>query len=251
MPPIDLFTNAAINPVKASAVTAETSSPRHDEGSNPSASTTTSNAAANYPQAQPGIAAVPAPTAAASRYAPASVQPTSTATSELPHAPQPGAFPAPYPSSNILPPPKTGEAYVQPPRIEAAPSPQYYPPQMQVPPPTTPYRAQPTASTTSTTKTPMSTYPVVFPTSQYEAGRQSTVEGPPGYSQNPYASDLTPEQRRASDAMVEEGGLGRSENTSGVTSLGVDAWATAKNWAQKAGERISEVETEVWKRINK
>lgn len=252
MPPINVFTNAAINPVKASTVTPETSSsPGQDGGSNPPASRTTSNSEAKYPPAPPGIAAVSGPTTAASGYASTFVQATSTVTLELPHAPQPGAFPMPFSSSNIVPSPKTGGAYVQRQRTEAAPTPQCYHGEMHVPPPTTPYRAQPIASTTSSTTTPLSSHTVPFPTSQYEDGRrQSSLEGPPGYSQDPYAADLSAEQRQAID-IIDSDGRSSDKASTGMTCSGGDAWTTAKNWALKAGEKLSEAETEVWKRINK
>lgn len=75
-----------------------------------------------------------------------------------------------------------------------------------------------------------------------------------GYLQNPYASNFSADQRRA-----QEGGdsptLGNygSENKSTTAAFGVDpesVWNTAKKWAQTAGEKVSEAEAEVWKRIN-
>lgn len=234
MPPINLFKDSAINANIASAVTSQSENPQHGTAS---AATTTSQAAPPYPAARPGVAAVPAPTAAAQRFAPAAIQPTPTRTSEqpFPASPQPGAVSLPPNTPrNIPPPPKAGQT------TTPQPTSSHPPPQMSIPPPTTGYL--PPTSSTSTTTVPSSSYPVSLPTSQYENGRQS-LEGPPGYTQNPYASDLTPDQRRAQDTLQSDRG---SEGTDGPS-----VWDTARQWAQKAGEKISEAESEVWKRVNK
>lgn len=259
MPPINLFKDSAINANKASAVTPQTASPQ-DAAASPAVPTTsttgTSQGSPSYPAARPGAPAMPAPTAAAQRFTPVIMQPTPTATSQqpFPPAPQPGAVPVPLstsvrPKGSIPPPPKAGETMIPPSRTESAQSSQHYPQQMSIPPPTTNYI--PPTSSTRTTTMPLSSYPVPLPTSQYEHGPRQSLDGPPGYQQNPYASDLTPDQRRAQDAL---GGDRDDESTSGMTSLGADAqsvWDTAKQWAQKAGGKLSEAESEVWKRVNK
>lgn len=246
MPPINVFTNSAINPEKASGVTPQTAGDSGQLGgvpSNPPPATTTYEASpasypAPYPAAQPGASAMPAPTGAAQRYAPQTAQPTPTTTSQPPPpGPQPGAFPVP--SNRIPPPPKAGEA------MPNIPTPQYYPPQMHMPPPTTTHAGQPPASSTSTTTNTSSAYPVPL---------QANYDGPPGYQQNPYAVDLTPDQRRAQEASSSLGGYGGNESTGDMSSLAADAqnmWDTAKQWAAKAGEKLSEAENEVWKRVNK
>jgi len=72
-----------------------------------------------------------------------------------------------------------------------------------------------------------------------------------GYVQNPYASNFSAEQRRAQDSV----NLGSYEHdkSSTTAAFGVDpesVWNTAKAWASTAGKKISEVESEVWKRVN-
>ena len=121
---------------------------------------------------------------------------------------------------------------------------------MAVPPPTSPYRAQPPSSSTSTTTKASSTYPVPVSAPEYGAPRQS-LEHPPGYQQNVHASELTPEQRHAQDVgnASDLGGYDRSEAVGGID--GESIWNTAKRYAQTAGEKLSEAETEVWRRINK
>jgi len=254
MPPINLFKNSAINANNASAVTPQTASPKNVTPS-PALTTASTTGASSYPAARPGAPAVPAPTAAAQRFTPAAIQPTPTTTSQQPFspAPQPGAVPVPLsnsarPKSTIPPPPKAGESYILPSRTETVP-PSHYPRQMYFPPPTTSYN--PPSSSTSTSTVPLSSYPVSLPTSQYEQGAGQSLDGPPGYQQNPYASDLTLDQRRAQDAFV---GDSDSSSTTGTTSLAEDAagvWDTAKQWAQKVGEKTSELESEVWKRVSK
>jgi len=228
MPPIDLFTNAGINPNQATTAAADSA----QHAANESTSSTTNTTP--YPAARPGAAAMPAPTAAAQSYAPPSIQPTPTTTSSFPPTPQPGATPL----TSIPPPPTAGRAFVQP-----APT-TTYPSQMYIPPPTAAYGAQPPASSTSTTTTP--SYPVPLPISH--------LENPVGYTQNKYASDLTPDQRSAQQASLSSSDYGRNESTGDTSSLAMDAqnaWDTAKSWAKKAGETLSEAESEVWKRVNK
>jgi hypothetical protein len=82
--------------------------------------------------------------------------------------------------------------------------------------------------------------------SSTEIPRRS-LEHPPGYQQNVYASEPTSDQRRAQEANITRlGAQGTSENVEGLDFLN-----TAKKWAQQAGAKISEVEAEVWRKINK
>jgi hypothetical protein len=75
-----------------------------------------------------------------------------------------------------------------------------------------------------------------------------------GYVQNPYASNFSAEQRRAQDVQGSANlGSHEHENSSTTAAFGVDpegVWNTAKAWASTAGEKLSEVESEVWKRVN-
>lgn len=75
-----------------------------------------------------------------------------------------------------------------------------------------------------------------------------------GYVQNPYASNFSAEQRRARDVQ-NSANLGSYEHDkpSDTAAFGVDpegVWNTAKAWASTAGKKLSEVESEVWKRVN-
>jgi hypothetical protein len=75
-----------------------------------------------------------------------------------------------------------------------------------------------------------------------------------GYVQNPYTSNFSAEQRRAQD-VHDSANLGSYEHdkASTTTAFGADpegAWNTAKAWASTAGKKLSEAESEVWKRLN-
>ena len=251
---IPIYTQSPINVSKAPGATPQTAAPVTQTtpfAPNPApAITTTSSSTPSYPPAQPGATA-PAPTAAAQRYAPVQPTPTTKMDNEGPPAPQPGAVPTPPSRSDIPPPPKVGETY-QPPAPSSMPRP--YPPQMSIPPPISAYGAQPPTSSTRTANVPPSAYPAPIQ-GDYEAPRRS-LEHPPGYQQNSYASEPSSDQRRgqvAANNSSNLGGLGgyqSSEKGSG----GIDTesmWNTAKTWVTAAGEKISETEQEIWRRINK
>lgn len=77
-----------------------------------------------------------------------------------------------------------------------------------------------------------------------------------GYVQNPYASNFTSDQRRAQEIENDRssglGGFG-SDNSSSTAVFGVDTevlWNSAKEFAVTAGRRLSEVETDLWKKLN-
>lgn len=122
---------------------------------------------------------------------------------------------------------------------------------MAIPPPTSAYGAQPPTSSTSTSTTASSTYPAPLPNADYGAPRRS-LEHPPGYQQNLYASELSSDQRRAQDAANNSsGGLG---GYGGSEKGGIDAesmWNTASKWVTAAGNKLSETEEEIWRRINR
>lgn len=248
---IPIYTSSPINASKASGTTPQTAAPGTQTTPftpNPAPATTTaSSSTSSYPAAQRGAAA-PAPTGAAQRYAP--VQPTPTTKTDIggPPAPQPGAVPTPLSRSTIPPPPKAGETYHPP----APPSmSQPYPPQMSIPPPTSAYGAQHPTSSTSSSTTRSSAYPAPIPNADYGAPRRS-LEHPPGYQQNSYASELSSDQRRAQDAANNSsglGGYGGSEKGSGIDTESV--WNTASKWVTAAGNKLSATEQEIWRRINK
>ena len=251
---IPIYTQSPINASKASGATPQTAVPGTQTtplAPNPAPATTTaSSSTSSYPPAQPG-AAVPAPTTAAQRYAPVQPTPTTKKDNEEPPAPQPGAVPTPASRNKVPPPPKAGETY-QPPAPSSMPQP--YPPQMSIPPPTSRYGAQPPTSSTSTANAPSSGYPAHVQ-GDYEAPRRS-LEHPPGYQQNSYASEPSSDQRRAQDNASSNSYLGGAGGygSSDRGNAGIDTesmWNTAKTWVTAAGEKISETETEIWRRINK
>jgi len=253
MSSIPVYTSSPIKASKPTGATPQTINARVQHSPlapTPTSATTTastSSLASSYPPAQPGTIAIPAPTSAAQqRYAP--VQPTpTTRTDSEPPAPQPGAVPTPLNRSAVPPPPKVGESYHPP-----QPSGTYtHPPQMSYAPPTTTYGSQTPSSPTNTTNAPSAPYPVAIPSAV--GGPRRSLEHPPGYHQNVYASELTSDQRRAQETERATNFSGLASHDTG-TAGGFDpegVWSTAKKWAQTAGERISVAEAEVWKKINK
>jgi len=242
---IPIYTQSPINASKASGPTPQTQSAAAQPPQSENATQTVASTS-SYPPAKPGQAAVPAPTGStAQRYTPLQPTPTTKNTSyEHPPAPQPGA--RPVPTASLPPPPKAGEIYHSP-QITAvaasvAPS---HPAQMSIPPPPTGL----VPSSTSTSTTASHAYPV--PVSSFENGApRKSLEHPPGYQQNSYASELTPDQRRVQDAAAaaDMGEYNSSEKAIG-TSDGL--WNTAKGWIETAGEKLQEGEKEIWRRINK
>ena len=125
--------------------------------------------------------------------------------------------------------------------------PQPYPPQMSMAPPTTASGGY-SRSSTSTSNAPSSAYPVALPLSGNEAASRS-LDHPPGYHQNVYASDLTSEQRRAMESSNDNTSRASTEKTVGEDGEGV--WNTLGKMAQQAGAKIAETEAGIWRSINK
>ena len=241
MAPIPVYSDSPINAAKASGVTPQTADPESSNSAPAPATTTASSSNYSYAPARPGAASMPAPTGSAQRYVPVQPTPTTASNSEGPPAPQPGAVPVP-PKSYIAPPPKAGEMY-QSQQQSTNPPAQPYPPQMGVPPPTTSYGVPPHSSTSSST-VPSSAYPVQLQSAE-QGGPHRSIESPPGYHQNTYASEMNSDQRRAQEA----------QNTSSSVFQGDDdgegVWSSAKKMAQTMGTKIAETEAEVWRRVSK
>jgi hypothetical protein len=243
---IPIYTASPINASKASGVTPQTAALQAQPPSrNTAPATTTSTSSSSYPPAQPGAVSYPGPTPApqVAHVSPLRPTPTTRVENKGPPPPQPGNVPTPLDRKNIPPPPKAGETY----RPQETGTPVAVPPttgqqpyQMGIPPPT--QGAQPLRSSTNTTTTASASYPVAV-----SSEPRRSLEHPLGYQQNVYASEQTSDQRRAQEAnMSRIGALDTSENVGGIDLLN-----TAKKWAQQAGEKISEAEAEVWRRINK
>lgn len=246
---IPVYTSSPIKPTKAYGTTPQTAAPAY-QGSPlapstvPTSTSSASASSSSYPPAQPGAAAMPAPTVAAQRYAPLPPPTPTTTTDDLgPPQPQPGAVPIPPSRSTVAPPPMAGESYHQ----TTAPTSSVFPPQMGYAPPTMTYGSQPPKSSTSTTNTSSMPYPVAI-----SSPGNGTLEHPPGYHQDVYAAELTSDQRRAhedAEANNSSGfGVPNTGSSNGFEPEGV--WNTAKKWAQQAGEKIQATEADVWKKIN-
>jgi len=236
---IPVYTASPINSAKVAGVTPQTQTePSRTGPPGPAAAPVTTTATSSYVPAQPG-ASVPAPTGTSQRYAPVQATPTRTSDFGSPPPPQPGSVP----KSNIAPPPRAAEKYNRP---QAQPMPQPYPPQMAIPPPISSHRAQPPSSSTATSTVRSSAYPIQLPSGGEDGSRRS-LEHPPGYHQNTYASELSSDQRRANDSS------NSGESSEGIISSldAGQAWNTAKSWLGTAGNKLSEAEKEVWRKLGK
>ncbi|KAJ6005512.1 hypothetical protein N7451_003456 [Penicillium sp. IBT 35674x] len=183
----------------------------------------------NAPPLPGAAASLPTPTAAPQAPGNLTATPTTTVpstTSQSPPAPQPGAFPTPGAGptptapSSIPPPPKAGESisplHSAPPPAGATQTPytQSYA-----------YQRHPSVSHGAVPNSTSTPYSTVYRDSS-EGG--SRPQGLPTYQSNSSgggAGNIFPD---------EEPGL----------------MNVAKGWMQSAGEKLAEVEAEVWKRIN-
>ncbi len=247
---IQIHSEDPISPAKAAALPTSASS-------QPAAPSTT--ASDGYPPARSGAAA-PTPTR------------TTDLTGSGPPAPQPGAIPAPPPpattaKATLPPPPKVGEkplpaGYYAPtqatPTATQPPLPQSSPPQLSQPPANTASHGIPPSSTTSTLTRPSFPIPAplnTFPTSNStESSGRVSLEHPPNYVQNPFASDMAPDQRFATQQQEQMNRssagsvLGYSENSRPVFEE-ESSW-DVKKWAKDAGKQLSKVEGQIWESIN-
>lgn len=302
---IEIHTASPISPAKATAITPRTSalSPSPYMPATAATSTTPSiNTTADPPPPQPQQqpSGLPTPTIPSS-FSTASPPPTQT--QHAPPPPQPFALPTPFipksrtpsPRREIPPPPKVGEkpkpaAYYSP-----TPTPTYFQSSQPFSPhtglssPMAPRTAGlPPRSVTSVSHngllSPQSARlpynsPLPTPTNTTTAAgddistARPSLEHPPGYVQNPYASDMTPEQRFATEQQngagsprlgyvnggstarspgFVMGGLGSPKGSILDGNGGVEEsiWGVMGGWVKGVGKKMGEVEEEVWKRIN-
>ena len=249
---IQVHTQEPISPAKASGVSPQTVD--KPVGSISQTASTTRAASHDYPPAKPG-AAVPIPTATSkSMYSPP--------------APKPGATPVPPPPTttakpNLPPPPKAGEKPMPPEYyapVQSTPTTlQPYPPQMAQPPLRSYPNGIPPGSTTSTSEPsfPLSAASTDLAAASAGSPTRASLEHPPGYVQNPYASDMTPAQRLAAPQRENDSetspSLGFTDNAKGIhAGVGEEesVWSMATKWAKKKGEQASELHGQVWEKID-
>lgn len=76
-----------------------------------------------------------------------------------------------------------------------------------------------------------------------------------GYVQNPYASNMSADQRRAQESQnMSDTGNHDNDKSNSTAAFSMDpenVWDTAKSWASTAGKKLSEAESEIWKRVNR
>lgn len=246
MPPIPVHIDDPITPTKTKEATAGTAAgapPAPAPASEP-ATTTQPAYQAVYPPAQPGAAAVPAPTPYVPRAQPQPTRTTSVSgASDGPPAPQPGAVPV-----------KPGQVQATP--FAGALNHMYAPPPQAQ---NLQHNYTPTSSTIPAAPMPsggglrtVNLGPV--------SDRRISSEHPPGYVQNQYAQEMSPAQRASLDMEERSarsgslpGGLGLGGGAgAGGGEFGGEGgvWETAKGWLSKAGAALAEGEKEVWRRID-
>lgn len=267
---IQVHTSDPISPAKqastATAIVPQTAyAPTQSTPYQPA--TTTQAAPNNYPSARPAQA-LPTPTRTVDHP-----------TNDGPPAPQPGAFPQPIPpattaKATLPPPPKVGEkpqpaSYYTPAPTATPTLPQPYPPQMSYPPLSASSNSGiplHSATSTSTNHSYQShARPTTLPLSNDGAATRSSLEHPPGYVQNQYATEMTFEQRSAT--LRQEQGTGSSSasaepvlgyvppnrsrsGSSAAAVTGGDIWEGAKKYLGQVGEKVGQVEGKTWEWIN-
>ncbi|KAL6713490.1 hypothetical protein ACLMJK_008955 [Lecanora helva] len=256
MSAVPIHSQDPIAPTKASGVTSPTQVPRLDIPSN--SATATPTASQRYSPARPG-AAVPTPTSTTAGSTKNGL-PTTQQAAVAAQSPMTTAKPS------LPPPPKSGEKPQPPEYYSAVPSqpakPQPYPPQMSQPPLGPDSMGVPPASTTSPTTT-ASFDTTLTPTSLSVSGEESSrtsLEHPPGYVQNPYASEMTPDQRRAIEQQENE----RKSET--VPSLGYyderrkksisigdsePILEAAIKWGKDKGKQLGDLHEQIWEKIGR
>ncbi|KAK5731887.1 hypothetical protein LTR17_010962 [Elasticomyces elasticus] len=285
MAPIPVHIDAPITPIKAQGITPQTaaSDPVVPSPATNVATTTAPPHIGGYEPARPGVTpAGPTPFIA-------SPQPSATRTTYTPQnenqppPPQPGAVPmAPFSQqatqtagSGLPPPPKAGESVKQGTAFTSSLNTMFSAP----PPRPLNQNYAPTHSTSTvgtmpgqatspirSAPTTLNFGPVASPSAggYQDTARRVSSEHPPGYVQNQYAQELSPQQRASleqetrRESFVDRIGLGAAGVGGGETIGGErraseavgGAWDAAKGWFNKAGTAIAEGEQEVWRRIN-
>ena len=220
----------------------------------------------------------------------------SSSMSSAPPSPELSMLPAPVssrsrsvsPRRDIPPPPRVGEKMKPASYYSPTPTPTHPAHQANLP----PYVSQTPVSTTfggpagllsphpATLLSPARTFGSPSQTPVTATMPQKNLEHPPGYVQNPYAADMTPEQRFATQHGASSPSLGYNDGNQGnggikspsgmfqglggmvsprpgVGILNGDktmedgsVWGVVSSWAKGAGKKLSEVEGEVWRKIN-
>ncbi|KAL9036526.1 MAG: hypothetical protein Q9214_006095 [Letrouitia sp. 1 TL-2023] len=193
--------------------------------------------------------------------------------------PEPKAIPSALASATTMrptvpPPPKSGEVMKHPEDHEPASvtQSQPYTSRMSAPPPRTAHGGQPPSSITPTKtdhfprqsaeeislqkRQVAPSHDLVHSTNQ--ATSKGSLEHPPGYMQNPNASDMTPAQRfatensnQASENSPILGYAARQQSSNAGFGEEDGVWDLAKKLVKSAGDTLAEGEKKAWDYINK
>ncbi|KAL1894157.1 hypothetical protein Sste5346_005943 [Sporothrix stenoceras] len=223
-----------------------------------SAASSASGRTSNYTPPPPQPGAVPVP--------------PSTAGSNYFQAGQPPAPPTTTAAAVLPPPPRAGETLASTgllnKQAQPAPPTTTMPPQMGMPPVTdAPYPGAARGTSTGYPGIPQPTgLAQGLAMGQQQEQQHINLDHPPGYVQDAYAAEMTGSQRAAAAQVGTSSGGGggglssyhsssafNNNNYSSSTFDDVEGeglWDAAKKLAASAGQKLSEAETEVWRRIN-
>ncbi|KAK0753405.1 hypothetical protein B0T18DRAFT_13668 [Schizothecium vesticola] len=235
MPPITIYSNAPVTAAKADGVTPKTAAP--DDGLDDGEGIQTAPRHQGLPE-----------------YVPAHPTPTRTTNTANygPPPPQPGAvprLPTATATSNLPPPPRASSSSAQQPPFPGI----TQPPQMSIPPPAAPYGQRGTMPGPG--QSTNITYPAGYQQHSGSAdyggtgsAQDSDLSHPPGYQQRSDPSDYG--VRYDNYGMPNRTGGGGGHGSDGA-SHGGDEGNGVWGFLQAAGKKLSDAETEVWRRINK
>lgn len=241
MAPIKIYSNAPITAAKADGVTPKTATP--DDGLTDGQDTQTAPRHHGLPEYVP---AYPTPTR------------TTNTANYGPPPPQPGAvphLPAATATSNLPPPPRASSSSAQQPPFPGI----TQPPQMSIPPPAAPYTQRGTMPGPGPGQSTNIAYPAVYQqhTGSADYGRagsaqdSSDLSHPPGYQQRTDPSDYGVRYDSYGVPNRTGGGGGGGGYGGDGASHGGDEGNGVWGFLQAAGKKLSDAETEVWRRINK
>ena len=255
---VKLHLQDPINPAKAGGITPRTQRSL-DGGASQHMPSTTNASSRGYPTTRPEAAqpALPSATASTSN-SPPPLQPAAISVTQPPMTTAKPSIPPP-PKANEKQQPDTSEATAY--SLFAKPQP--YPPQMSQPPLNHAPNGLPAASTTSTTTVP-SFQSATAPTNllvSAESSTQQCHEHPPGYVQNPYASEMTPDQRLVTEQQEIQArskmlpSLGYSDNSKqqskGEFADDHSVIEAALEWGKQKGKQLSDMHDKMWDNIGR
>lgn len=217
-------------------------------------------ASAIIPQtASNGNSGTPSGSTQSRTFAPTPTNTVASTSIDNPPPPQPGATPVPQPTAKpvLPPPPKDGEALTSYASINHVHAQSQPTPAALLGP-----NRQRHPGTSATSTATDRTFADIAPQTNLFAQGTSTAEAsrdhPPGYVQNPYASDMTPDQRFMIEQRETQNGSGikpsldYNDNASKKGSVlheDDNMWNSAVEWGKEKGKQLGDLHEKVWDSI--